>query len=283
MIATTILITTYIMELDRLGNFTIIKIIQASYYQADSRYGASQVIQCSCMSIMSISWTLFKLLHFWNLIDLDSISQKGDELLKSFNEFRYLGVEDLPNGFLIDFLENRTGKITVGAYLVYLIEIVSSCQQARSGALLIFNNCDLGLPWGSQCFYMFDSHSKHENSNISSAGTTVLLKSESSSSLENYIVSAYYADYPITLYFQIQSISVTFSLYARNKIRNSIRNRRKNSTMKRKYHDNPKPQKKYKKRKYKENPELKKEYQRKKNQARQNVFNKVEKFHQQIR
>ena len=53
--------------------------------------------------------------------------------------------------------------------------------------------------------------------------------------------------------------------------------------MKRKYHDNPKPQKKYKKRKFKENPELKKEYQRKKNQARQNVFNKVEKFHQQIR
>ena len=37
---------------------------------------------------------LFKLPHIFNLIDLDSALQKGDELFKSVNEFRYLGVKD---------------------------------------------------------------------------------------------------------------------------------------------------------------------------------------------
>lgn len=91
------------------------------------------------MSIMSISWTLFKLLHFWNLIDLDSILQKGDELLKSFNEFRYLGVEDLPHGFLIDFRENRTGKITVGAiwYISLKLSVAVNRLEVELSSFLI--------------------------------------------------------------------------------------------------------------------------------------------------
>ena len=83
---------------------------------------------------LSIIWTLFKLPHFWDLIDLDSILQKGDELFKSINEFKYLGVEDLPNGFLIEnclidviVLEDRSGEITAGAYLVSITGIISSC------------------------------------------------------------------------------------------------------------------------------------------------------------
>ena len=52
--------------------------------------------------LMSISWTLFKLQHFWDLINLDSILLKGGELFKSINEFRYLGVEDLPHEFLVE-------------------------------------------------------------------------------------------------------------------------------------------------------------------------------------
>ena len=64
------------MELNRIGNFKIVIVVQASHHQADARYGASWEIQCSCMSLMSINWTLFKLPHFWDLIDLDSILPK---------------------------------------------------------------------------------------------------------------------------------------------------------------------------------------------------------------
>ena len=53
--------TTCIMGLNRISNFTIRNVVQATHDQADARYGASQGIQCLCMSLLSISWALFKL------------------------------------------------------------------------------------------------------------------------------------------------------------------------------------------------------------------------------
>ena len=57
----------------------------------------------------------------------------------------------------------------------------------------------------------------------------------------------YYANYPTTLYFQIELVRLCCALHARNAIRNSIKNRRENSAVKSKYYDNPEPEKKYKK------------------------------------
>ena len=59
---------------------------------------------------------------------------------------------------------------------------------------------------------MFDSHSKDENDITSAAGTAVLIKFKSLSSQENYIVSVYYANYLLNLYFQIQFIKVSRTL-----------------------------------------------------------------------
>ena len=39
------------MELNRIGNFTILKVVHASHHQTDARYGASQGIQSSYMSL----------------------------------------------------------------------------------------------------------------------------------------------------------------------------------------------------------------------------------------
>ena len=38
-------------------HYTLIKVIQATHHQGDVRYGASRGIQCSCMSLISVSWT----------------------------------------------------------------------------------------------------------------------------------------------------------------------------------------------------------------------------------
>ena len=85
---------------------------------------------------MSISWTSFKLPHIWYLIGLHSILQKKDKLVKSINEFRKFGVENLLNGFLIensqidvDCFENTTAETTTVAYLVSNTEIICSSQQ----------------------------------------------------------------------------------------------------------------------------------------------------------
>ena len=76
----------------------------------------------------------------------------------------------------INAFGKRTGEITAGAYLVSITEIISNCQHVSSGILFIVNNCVLGLLWGNQCFFVFDSYTNDENDNISSAGTAALLK-----------------------------------------------------------------------------------------------------------
>ena len=63
-------------------NHTIIKVVQVSHHHGDVRYGASSGIQCSCMSLISVSWTLFKSPGLLNKFDLDCILGKGDQLSK---------------------------------------------------------------------------------------------------------------------------------------------------------------------------------------------------------
>ena len=135
------------MASNRKNNILIINLVQVSQHQADTRYGASRAMQYSWMSLMTISWTLFMLPSFWDLLDLDTILQKGNELFKSLHKFRCLGVDDLLHGFVIktcfitaDFLENRTGEITGVIYFVSITEIISSCHKLRKEALLNSNN-----------------------------------------------------------------------------------------------------------------------------------------------
>ena len=83
-------------------DYTIIKVVQACHHQGDIRYGASQGIQCSRMSFMSVSWILFKSPGMWDKFELDCILDRGDQLFKFIGKFRYIGVEDLPQEFLLE-------------------------------------------------------------------------------------------------------------------------------------------------------------------------------------
>ena len=41
-------------------DYSIIKAVKAAQHQGDVRYGTSRGMQCSCMSLMSVTWTLFR-------------------------------------------------------------------------------------------------------------------------------------------------------------------------------------------------------------------------------
>ena len=119
------------------------------------------VIQCSCMSLISVSWKLLK--SHWDKFDSDCILCQGDQLFKYIGKFRSLEVEDLPQNFLIanssinmEFLENKTGEITARVYLVSIAEIVYIVQQIGTGTLLIINSYILGLIWETILPYLFD-------------------------------------------------------------------------------------------------------------------------------
>ena len=101
-----------------IDDYTIIKVVQAAHHQGDVRYGTSRGIQCSCISLISVSWTLVRSPGQWNTLDLNDILGTEDQLFKSLGKSRYLGIEDLPQGLLIEgiavnvqFLENKKGEI----------------------------------------------------------------------------------------------------------------------------------------------------------------------------
>ena len=114
-------------------DYTIIQVVQVTHHQGDVRYGKARGIQCSCMYLLCYS---VKSPNWWDKLDLDGILDIEDQLFKSLGKFSYLGMEDLPQEFLLEvfavnvqFLEIKTGEITAGAYLLSIVEIVNSVQQ----------------------------------------------------------------------------------------------------------------------------------------------------------
>ena len=212
----------------------IVNIVQATHHQGDSRYGASAGIQCSCMSLMAVCWNMFKSVARWDRYDLDRILQSGDQLFKSLNMFRVLGVDDLParvsiydSAVDIVFLENKTGEITLNVYLISMTDILSTCSNHGKGALLIISGYVLGIIWGRNCFYLFDSHSKDGEGNVSQNGTAVLLKFDTFSNLEEYIKQIYYSGQNNeTLYFQIQFINVVCTHEIKEHIKGKLKSSR---------------------------------------------------------
>ena len=138
-------------------------------------------------------------------------------------------MEDLPQLFLIEdfvvnvqFLENKAREIIGGTHLLSIIHITNSVQQIETGSLFSANNYILGLIWGNDSIYLFDSHSEDENGNASGSATAVLLKCDALHSLVNYIRSVYYSAYPLTLYFQMEFINADCTVNARSAIKYSL-------------------------------------------------------------
>ena len=108
-----------------------------------------------------------------------------------------------------------------------MTDIPSTCSTHRKGALLIISSYVLGIIWGRNCFYLFDSHSKDGEGNISQNGTAVLLKFDTFSNLEECIKQIYYnGQNNETLYFQIQFINVVCTHEIKEHIKGKLKSSR---------------------------------------------------------
>ena len=106
--------------------------VQATHHQGDLKYVVYRGKQCSCMALVVVTWTLFRLPVMWDNFDLDCILSKGDQLFNFIGKIRYLGMEDLPHRFLVEnssinveFLESKAGKSTAWTCLISISEIVN--------------------------------------------------------------------------------------------------------------------------------------------------------------
>ena len=101
------------------------------------------------------------------------------------NQYRLPGVDDSPStvniySYSVDIfsLDNKTGEITLNAYLISLKEIIESCLNIGSGALLIISGYIFGLIWGKDRVCLFDSHRKDYEDHISQNESAILMKLE---------------------------------------------------------------------------------------------------------
>ena len=113
--------------------------------------------------------------------------------------------------------------------------------------------------------YLFDSHRKDENGNLSSFGTAVLLKFHTLYSLENYVKLVYCNTFPLTLYFHVQFVKVHCTATAKNAIKSELKKERLLERQekdllakKRKYHDNTEKKKQVFKKRYHDKSEFNK-------------------------
>lgn len=70
-----------------MGNYKIIKIVQATHHQGDFKYGTSRCIQWSYISLDSVGWPFFRSPGLWDKFDLECILCKRDQLFKFNNMF----------------------------------------------------------------------------------------------------------------------------------------------------------------------------------------------------
>ena len=75
--------------------------------------------------------------------------------------------------------------------MISIVEIVNCFQQIGTSALLIISDYILGQIWGNDSIYLFNSHNKDNNDNITSPGTVVLIKFDTLYLFENYVRSIY--------------------------------------------------------------------------------------------
>ena len=72
-------------------DYKFIKEVEAIHHQGHVRNDKSRVTLCSCISLMSVTWPLFRFLNLRDKFDLDCIIGKIDWYLKLLANLDILG------------------------------------------------------------------------------------------------------------------------------------------------------------------------------------------------
>ena len=77
-------------------------VIKASFNQGNDKFGHTKGIQCSCISLFAVSFSVFKNVARWTCHDLEYIVEQGDALYKSTGSTNFLSCPELPRNLYIE-------------------------------------------------------------------------------------------------------------------------------------------------------------------------------------
>ena len=79
------------------GSFLIKNYVLRSFHQSDKRFGETAGIQCACIALTALCWSVMRKVSIWRASDLDYISESGDWVDKNFERIDLLLVDYLPS------------------------------------------------------------------------------------------------------------------------------------------------------------------------------------------
>ena len=61
-----------------MGSFLIKNYVLRSFHQGDKRFGETAGIQCACIALTELCWSVMRKVSIWRASDLDYILESGD-------------------------------------------------------------------------------------------------------------------------------------------------------------------------------------------------------------
>ena len=157
------------------------KVVQGSFHQGNDRFGETAGRQCTCCALFSVAFTLVKSPGHWVSKDLDFIIENGDLIYKSLNVNRYLMANELPreltllgSNVRINFIKEKCGIVNGNSPYQYFL--IRNMLSNSSGLLFFMKGLCVSVVWASNHYFLFDSHSRNENGEWCSNGSSILLK-----------------------------------------------------------------------------------------------------------
>lgn len=139
------------------GPYTVLKCTKASFNQAHEKFGETRGIQCTCISLFDICFSLFKQVSRWDKTDIDYVIEKGDFLYKTQNTQNFLSCDELPRTVIVEhvesdiqFFENRSGILQGELPHFNRLTLFNNLQQEFSGILFLISGVAFSiLPKGN--------------------------------------------------------------------------------------------------------------------------------------
>ena len=214
---------------------SILSVVQGTFNQSDARFGETAGVQCACMSLFSLCWSVVKSIFRWSPSDLDFVLINGDSIYKDLlhgpgglSFVRHLSIDDLPHeihfpqGLVgIEFLENKTGEISYNRSDATLVSLFYSVSIIGNGFLIFINGFTIAVIYGRglNSYFLFDSHSRNQQGLPVPEGKSILIKFSRVQDIENYLRETYLHPHVQSCYFQIQFIRVDISDSDRNSLK----------------------------------------------------------------
>ena len=139
------------------------KVVLGSFHQGHSKFGDTAGIQCACIALYAICFSLVKKVSIWKSFDLDYILEKGNETFKLVGIPRALFMNELPHNISI---ENNNIDIEILAnYFGYLgrdnlFEDHVTCYDTGNGLIFTTGGFSFSLIWSKNSNLRFFSQTR---------------------------------------------------------------------------------------------------------------------------